>query len=87
MVLEIRGTRKRSPARRVFTDVRSLAGVCPDVNLAYVGGGEGAVAALIRALEGPLTCGVKNEIPVDSVLQITLAASSLSILYSQHAQE
>lgn len=56
VVLVVGGTGEGAAAAGLGAVVRPLPGVCSDVNLANVGGGEGPAAALHWAFKGLLSC-------------------------------
>lgn len=55
VVLVVGGTTEPSPTVGLRANIRSFTSVCPDVDLAYIGGGERAATAFKRASEGTLT--------------------------------
>lgn len=60
VVLVVGGAGEGTTAAGLGAVVRPLAGVCSDVNLADVGGGEGPAAALDRTFKGLFTCRERN---------------------------
>lgn len=56
VVLVVGGAGEGAAAAGLGAVVRPLAGVCPDVNLADVGGGEGPAAAFDGAFKGLFSC-------------------------------
>lgn len=60
VVLVVSGAGERTAAAGLGAVVRPLTGVCPDVNLADVGGGEGPAAAFDRTFKGLFACRETN---------------------------
>lgn len=70
MVLVVGGTSEPSPTVRSRAQIRPLPSVRPNVNLAYVGGGERAATAFKRTPEGTLTFSGRNRQQASLVSQL-----------------